>query len=84
MTKRQKYGWALVAALLLFNPLFAGLSFVVLPCYVLPEIGGIRWCGYKSEPPHSGAQFTVGALVSLALTVVLAWRWARLGNRPAG
>lgn len=84
MTKRRKYGWALAAAILFFNPPLVGLLFGVLPCYVLPEFGGVRWCGYKSEPPHFGAQFTVGALLSLAVTVTLAWRWARLGRRPNG
>src|SRR5262249_17297353 len=66
----MKAVWLVVKMFLLWIilPLTLGAVLVVLPCYTLGELGWERiWCGYKSEPPHTQAQFLVGLGLGLAI-----------------
>ncbi len=81
MTRRGQ-GLVLVLALVFFNPVVVGLGFGILPCYVLPTIGEIRWCGYKSAPPYFGEQAATGAALSVVVLICLVVRWLRRPPTP--
>src|SRR5262249_40763112 len=68
----MKAVWLVVKMFLLWTilPLTLGVVLVILPCYTLGELGWERtWCGYKSEPPHTQAQFLAGLGLGLAIAV---------------
>lgn len=77
VTARRKYLLGLVLTALFFNPVSAGIFFAIWPCYVLPSMGSVTWCGYKSAPPYADIQFFVGASLSLVLLAYFAVKWWR-------